>query len=114
MSTYYGSSMHQAEHSRIRIIRFRVLAAAPPVVLAALATNLGVITDYAGVTGFLIALVFPALLSLSSKYRMIRMGLPAKTHYTSIMTSTPCAILVLFCGIALTVFVLYNLIENGS
>jgi len=52
-------------NSRTRLF-WRLLAAVPPLIGAAFVRDLGVITDYAGTSGFLVAFMFPALLYLAA------------------------------------------------
>eukprot|EP01038_Epipyxis_sp_PR26KG_P008822 gene8822-11911_t len=83
MSTWYGNDMHKYEKSRMRLSFFRSLAAIPPIFAAYAISDLGVITDYTGLSGFIIAFIFPALLSKFSKLRLESFGISSNTIYTS-------------------------------
>lgn len=70
---------------RKRKVPFRLLAALPPLIGAALEPNLATILSYAGLVGFLIAFLIPALLELKSR-EMARakfgLGTEANTPWT--------------------------------
>jgi amino acid permease len=68
MSSYYGSRIHVLgvdEFSRSKAV-FRGLASIPPIFAASFVSDLGRVTDYAGVSGFAIAFIVPPLLALFS------------------------------------------------
>jgi hypothetical protein len=68
MSGYYGSRIHVLgvdEFNRSKAV-FRGLASIPPIFAASFVSDLGRVTDYAGVSGFAIAFIIPPLLALFS------------------------------------------------
>jgi hypothetical protein len=83
-------------------VLFRVIAAVPPFIVAAFVSDLGEITSYTGLAGFLISMVFPALLSIKSRYCMEKDGLSTKTKYSNACTSEPFVFFLLFSGVAFT------------
>lgn len=91
-------------------IRYRLLAAIPPILAASAVSDLGTITDYTGISGMLVVFVFPALLSLSSSRLLRRKGLPTGTVYSSMFTSRKSALLVLLLGVSLCGFTLVSLV----
>ena len=92
--------------------RFRLLAAVPPILGAALVSDLGKITDYTGITGFAIAFIFPALLGLYSEHRCVSSWVRSDTPYSHLCTSRPWQMASLTVGIGLSVFVLGSLLWN--
>lgn len=78
--------------------------------------ELGIITDYAGAVGFVIAFTFPALLYIASKRQINKVPLnkisTTKSHYSGLGSNTPCAFLVSLFGIGMTIFALVCL--NGD
>lgn len=80
----HGSNIRRVEASdRREVVKHRLLAAIPPIAGACFVRDLGVITDYTGVTGFLIAFVFPAALHMTSRRMCKRRGVRTRTGYES-------------------------------
>jgi hypothetical protein len=93
----------------------RVIAAFPPICMAAFVSNLGEITAYAGVTGFIVAFVFPALLAIKSRRSTIAMGKSPQTAYTiSDAYEEYLAIIVCIIGSLLAVYVVLSLLLFGT
>jgi hypothetical protein len=116
LESYYGkvTEIEEARSSRRVINRFRLLAAAPPILGAALVPNLGALTSYTGCTGFIIAFVFPQLLSYSSKKLLLESNIEPHTHYSGWWSSTTFIVFSLVIGVSLFIFVSASLVVNGS
>lgn len=85
----------------------------PPIVAAALQSDLGSITDYTGLAGFAIAFVFPALLSIYSGKRCEALGIEKKTRYSGFLTATFFQYFLAVCGIVLILYVGVSLMYNA-
>lgn len=69
-AAYYGqSAQYTLRTDRFARTAWRLAAAVPPILGAAAVKDLGIITEFAGSTGFLIAFFFPALLYLAARRR---------------------------------------------
>lgn len=110
MSFYYADST-QVDSRWFPVVKtmFRLLAAIPPIIGAACVTDLGVITDYTGVTGFAIAFIFPSLLMLAAERRCHAQGLPSRTPYSHALTGPTMQLATLAFGLFMTVYVLVHL-----
>ena len=114
MSAVYGSKLvPRMEKSRLRRSLFRLLAALPPMALALVESNLGEITDFTGITGFAVAFIFPALLSLFSARHLAGLGIETKTLYTSRWTRHNVAVATAAVGAFLILFVAISLVVLG-
>lgn len=117
MGSYFGAEVHLLEASALKTRReiFRLLAAMPPIIAAYLVRDLGAITDFAGLTGFAVAFIFPALLGYFSQKEMKEFGLTTKTQYSIPgISSQCCQVLTFALGIGLTIFVLTSIILCGA
>lgn len=76
--------------------------------------DLGTITDYAGIAGFVIIFVFPALLSYKSREYMENVGLDPTTHYSSILTNTTSVKFIGVFGVFMFMFVVISVGIWGS
>ena len=95
---------------RIRI-QFRLLASIPPILLGLWIRELGVITDYAGTTGFMIGLTVPGLLYIQSRRRCEEANrLWHGTYYSSFASSYWMASGLAAIGMLLMGYVLKNLV----
>ena len=114
MSWYHGSRIHTlgAEAYRRQLTYFRLLAVLPPLLAALFVSSLGVITNFAGVTGFAIAFLFPALLALYSKKLLRAHHVSYETQYGCWLTSDLMCHLSAGLGLFLVVYVVANLILN--
>ena len=90
------------------VIMFRLLASAPPIVGGYFVRRLGVITDYTGMFGCVLALIFPPILGLYSETYFERRGWNAHTVYTSALTCKPMKRAVVIYGVVVIVFVLVS------
>ena len=110
-----GSSGNSSliNEGRQKLKYFRLLASVPPIICAYFMSNLGQITDFTGITGFLIAFIFPAMLSRASISRLTKLNLPTRTYYTTRFTSTYMINLTLLFGVGLTLYVLISFIAFG-
>jgi hypothetical protein len=115
MSWYHGSRVHTlgVQEYRRSVALFRMIAAAPPLCAALFVSNLGVITNFAGVTGFAIAFLFPALLALYSKKLLTAHSVPTHTAYSCWLTSGWMCHLSVALGLFLIVFVAVSLVVMG-
>jgi len=77
---------------------WRVLAAAPPVVISVFVTDLTTVTAVAGLFGYIVVLIFPLLLQRASARACSELLGPGRdaTAYSTVFTSSPCALAV--CG----------------
>lgn len=106
------------ENTRLRT-KFRLIASIPPIICALFVRKLGIITDYAGAVGFVMAFSYPALLYLSSKKRIdgifhtVKGKNGIQTYYQGYGSNNSCAILICFFGIGMTMFVLACLSLDG-
>jgi len=97
---------------------FRLIASIPPIIGAIFIRELGVITDYAGAVGFIIAFSFPALIFLSSEKKKYATNSSNKiqtmeTYYHGLGSNYVCAIFVCLFGVFMAIFVLICL-KNGD
>ena len=116
---YHGSNLHRVTASEkydvfVRRL-FRLVAAIPPIIGAACVTDLSVITDYTGVTGFGVAFVVPALLMLSAERKCReRFGRTLSTPYSHVLTGSGMQYAVLAIGLFLIVYVLASLLAKDT
>lgn len=110
MSFYYTDST-QVDSRWFPVVKtsFRLLAAIPPIIGAACVTDLGVITDYTGVTGFAIAFIFPSLLMVAAEQRCRTQGVSSRTPYSHILTGSVMQYATLAFGVFMTVYVTVHL-----
>ena len=93
---------------------FRLLSALPPILAASLDDSLGRITNFTGITGFFLAFIFPAILSIRSKIMLNSNGLPSETYYSSVcVKSFSLEITTIIFGSVLTLFTVSSLILFG-
>lgn len=114
MSAFYGEDMHKHEKSRFKVSVFRMLAALPPFLGAALISDLSHITAVTGLAGFAIAFVVPPLLAYYSALRMREMGLSELTIHSSGWTCTAVQYVVGCTGVALILVVFTCQIIYGT
>mmetsp|Transcript_12567 Transcript_12567/g.20248 ORF Transcript_12567/g.20248 Transcript_12567/m.20248 type:complete len:578 (+) Transcript_12567:272-2005(+) len=105
----YGKRIHEVEQNRCLRTCFRLLASVPPIIFGILVRELGTITDYTGITGFLIGLCFPAILYIASRTLAQEKHFDLDTFYTSYGSSIPVAKFILWFGIFMMVFVFVTL-----
>jgi len=110
MSFYYREEVHNVEGTRYVRVRYRILAAVPSLIAAFFVSDLGLISDYTGLAGFAIALLYPALLSMYSKRTLVDNGLPIMTKYSSILTSQYVSGSIAIFSVLLIAFVFISLI----
>jgi hypothetical protein len=103
-----------APTSRKTLILFRLLAAIPPLLFAGMISDLGTITDYTGISGMLLAFIFPGLLSIASERTLSQRELPTKTYYSSFMTSKRAAVLLIIFGVSMISFTLISLLLTDT
>ena len=117
MSSYYGTSFTMSNESESGEFKkraiFRLLAAIPPVIAAAIVKDLGSITAYTGLTGILISLIVPAALSYASKYAFDVKNLNSKTEFTIPSIEGKPSLIIVFIGIVSIVYILHELITKG-
>ncbi|CAM9246011.1 unnamed protein product, partial [Ectocarpus fasciculatus] len=104
-SVAYGKKVHLMANSKPHRTAFRLLGAIPPLIMAALVSDLGQITDYTGVTGFGIAFIFPPMLSFYSAIKLRGKGMPAATIYSSRATDPHMCLLLFTLGLFLSIYV---------
>jgi amino acid permease len=103
MSAYYGADMKHHEQSRLKTSIFRLIAALPPFLGAAMVNDLHHITAYTGLTGFAIAFVVPALLAYYSTKKMAELGMSDNTVHSSGWTDKNAQYVMIGVGTALIV-----------
>ena len=101
----HGVSSSSQTTVKTSLLRYRLLAAIPPILGAMFVSNPGAITNYTGISGIVIGFVFPPLLSKASEQYLLERHLNAKTFYSTELTTTLRSF-VLYLGVALCVFVL--------
>lgn len=114
MSTFFGQHYPRMEKSRFHRNLFRLIAVCPPILLASVESNLGKITDFTGLTGFALAFLFPALLSMFSERKLRESGIDPKTQYSNRFTRSGGQVASLVVGAALTLFVAGALLTFGG
>ena len=103
MSSYFGDDIQAHEKSRLQLSAFRLLASLPPFVGAFFVSDLGHITSFTGLTGFVIAFIVPALLAYYSDARMKQLELSSATVHSSAWASTRWQYAVFSAGVMLTI-----------
>ncbi|GMI07992.1 hypothetical protein TrLO_g97 [Triparma laevis f. longispina] len=115
MGSYYGSKIQEVETERKIVTMFRILAAVPPIFGSLFVRDLGVITDYTGITGFAIAFIFPALLHKESKRSCKKKGRETKTLYSGFFSEgDKFPNLMIAFGAFLVVFVFSSLVYDEA
>ena len=102
-------SLWRLEESEQKVL-FRIIAATPPFIVAAFVSDLGEITAYTGLTGFMITMIFPALLAYYSKQRLESERLSPRNQYSNIVTADFFVLFLFVVGITFTVLVICNLV----
>lgn len=95
--------------------KFRVLAAVPPIVASACVSDIGFVTTFAGICGFMITLLFPYALQIASRRTVQRYwgAASGETAYTTCVTRSPRAMACIsVVGAAMTLFSLVMLIDK--
>jgi amino acid permease len=105
MCAYYGKDTHKHDNSRWQLNLFRLLAAIPPLLGASVFSDLGKITDFTGLTAFILAFVFPPLLSFFSARKLVELSIDPTTIHSSVWTSFPFQVLLFCCGVLLLIYV---------
>ncbi|CAM9643508.1 unnamed protein product, partial [Ectocarpus fasciculatus] len=103
-SVVYGKNVHNMEDSKKHKISFRLLAAIPPLIMAALESSLGKITDYTGISGFALAFIFPPLLAYYSHTTLADNGMPVNTIYSGVYSSQYSGALIMIFGVCLLIY----------
>ena len=116
MAAYHGSRIHTLGTSEFyrQLMLFRLISAIPPLLSAFLISNLGVITHLAGLAGFAIAFLVPALLSKYSKKVLKVYNLEYQTHYSCWLTSDLMCNINLGVGSFLIIYVTTSFLVMGS
>ena len=92
---------------------FRLAAALPPIVAAALVHDLGSITAYTGLTGVVISMIVPAALSYASERALKTKNLEPDTVFSITDTSGSFNIWVALVGALSVGYILYCLVNMG-
>jgi amino acid permease len=109
----YADTIQEAQHNRRIKTFFRALAALPPIVGALFVRNLGIITDYSGLTGLCIAFSFPPLLYIYSEKKLKALHIPLRTRYERIGSSIGSAKAMFVFGVLTIVYCFILLAANG-
>lgn len=109
MSAAFDSKdIHVQEKSIFMTKLFRLLAIIPPLIAAYFISNLGAVTNYCGLTGFIIAFIFPSLLAYASRTYFVNHNLPVDTLYSiPYISSSSCQLLTFCMGCSLFIYVTY-------
>jgi amino acid permease len=111
MVMYYGDEISQYENDKSVTNMFRLSVAVPPVLCACVWNDINKVTDYTGITGFLIAFTFPAALHYYSRRAAIARGLSGETIYSQgCWSGDVMTIAIGAFGLFLVVFVFGSLI----
>lgn len=113
MSYYDGEKVHENENSRLHRIIFRVGTVLPAITCAFFFSNLGEVTHFAGLSGFAIGFVYPALLAYYSHKKVQDLGITTESAYSFKSLSVSSNIATAVVGLWLIVFVGYCLITIG-
>lgn len=113
MGFVYGDDVHEVQGDRRIKTLYRAIAAGPPIFGALFVRNLGIITDYSGLTGIAIAFCFPALLYIYSEEKMKELGIPFHTHYERTGSSITSAKAMFVFGIIAIVYCFVLLSREG-
>jgi amino acid permease len=113
MSVYDGQAVHEHENSRLHRTVFRVLVVIPAIMCALSFSNLGIITHFAGLAGFAIAFIYPAILAYYSKRVMEANNMPSNTAYSFSFLSNYSNIVTAILGCGMLLFVASSLIIYG-
>lgn len=112
MGAFHGKNIHEIENNRWKVIQFRLMACIPPLIGGYCVRQLGVITDYAGTTGFAITFCFPAILFIYAQKEAIQRKFKTTTYYTSYASSPKFAMTLNFFGITMVAYVLTQLLQE--
>lgn len=113
-SNYYGNDIALTPGTRIFTKTFfRLISAIPPILAASIDDSLGRITNFTGITGFFLAFIFPALLSIRSQILLKSKGLSSETYYSNLYTKSTFQYCTLALGVFLTGFTLISLVVLG-
>jgi hypothetical protein len=83
---------------------YRGIAAIPPIFGALFIRDLGIITDFSGLTGLAIAFCFPPLLYIRSERMLKDLGIPYKTCYEGLGSSKTTAQAIFAFGVFTIIF----------
>ena len=114
LGQYHGGNTRYVEGVRKKVVPFRILASVPSILGATVVRDLGTITDYTGVTGFVIAFVFPAVLNLRSRREAKRRGVGGETGYEGWGSGDGASWAGMVFGGFMVVFVLGSLIWEAA
>jgi hypothetical protein len=112
MTAYYGKEIHKYDNSRFHLTIFRLIAAVPPICGALIIKDLGKITSYAGLTGFVLAFVFPPVLAYASEKKLNSLGIDSETIHSNFWTSRFFQFILCLSGIFLVFYVGYILMTT--
>jgi len=113
MGLVYIDSIHEVEKNRRIRTTYRAIAALPPIFGALLVRDLGLITDYSGLTGLAIAFCFPALLYINSEKKAKELGIPYRTRYERFGSSIRSAKAMFIFGVVAIAYCSALLVAEG-
>jgi hypothetical protein len=117
LGSYYGAEVHLLQPAALKSRKelFRLAAALPPLIAAYFVRDIGAVTDVAGVTGFAVCFIFPALLGYYSHKELKSLGLSTATRYSVPGLSEPFTYIITFTiGVGFTIYVLATIILSGA
>ena len=114
MTASYGSmnEYREACNDRVKVSCYRVLAAAPPIMGAAVLKDLGSLTAWTGMSGLLIVFLFPPVLCLASATELKARGISPTTIYGTRFTTDNWIYFTLTLGGILSVYCSYCLVAH--
>merc|ERR1719223_786038 len=111
--SFFQSSSKMLTHRQLLTI-FRLLAAVPPILAGCVMSDLGSITDWTGLSGFIIVLIFPPFIAKASEARCLEVGIPSRTNFSNCFTSNVMHAILLVSGTLLLVTVFICLVYFKS
>eukprot|EP00978_Attheya_sp_CCMP212_P002144 scaffold4410_cov44-Attheya_sp.AAC.8 len=106
---WYGSAVHDLNHTWKERWIFRLLGFVPQLIGAAFVRDITGIATYAGLFTIASYTICPSLLQIFSTRLMVQMGLPTKTQYSTVFSSERVAWTVVLFGIVLIFYAMIGL-----
>jgi amino acid permease len=104
LSFIHADNIDEVQQDRRMATLYRGIAAIPPIFGALFIRDLGIITDFSGLTGLAIAFCFPPLLYIRSERMLKDLGIPYKTCYEGLGSSKTTAQAIFAFGVFTIIF----------
>ncbi|OEU19627.1 hypothetical protein FRACYDRAFT_235686 [Fragilariopsis cylindrus CCMP1102] len=104
LSFIHADNIVKVQQDRRMAIFYRGIAAIPPIFGALFIRDLGIITDFSGLTGLAIAFCFPPLLYIRSESMLRDLGIPYQTCYERLGSSKTTAQVIFAFGVVTIIF----------